>query len=171
MKTFEPFEIGTLKLKNRLVFSAMVTNYCNSDGTPTEKYLAYHEHKARGGWGLIITEDYAIAPKVGGFVRLPGLWNDNQIEPHRELTRRVHAAGGKIAAQIYHAGRETSSTITGEQPVAPSAVREPSMPETPRELTLSEIHDLVEKFGDCAYRAKQAIRLSQNLLRAQIRIL
>ena len=51
MKALEPFRIGTLKLKNRLVVSAMVTNYCNPDGTPTEKFLAYHEHKAKGGWG------------------------------------------------------------------------------------------------------------------------
>lgn len=81
---------------------------------------------------------------------------DGQIESHRKLTERVHAAGGKIAAQIYHAGRETSSAVTGVQPVAPSAVREPSMPETPRELTIPEIHTLVEQFGDCAKRAKAA---------------
>lgn len=156
MKVFEPFKIGTLELKNRLVVSAMVTNYCNPDGTATEKFIAYHEHKAKGSWGLIITEDYVVAPKAGGFVRLPGLWEDSQIESHRKLTQRVHAAGGKIAAQIYHAGRETSSAITGEQPVAPSAVREPSMPETPRALTIEEIHALVEQFGDCARRAKEA---------------
>ena len=156
MKAFEPFRIGKLELKNRLVVSAMVTNYCNPDGTPTEKYLAYHEHKAQGGWGLIITEDYAIAPKAGGFTRLPGLWEGSQIQPHQELTRRVHQAGGKIVAQIYHAGRETSSAITGERPVGPSPIREPSMPETPRELTVEEIHQLVEQFGDCARRAQQA---------------
>lgn len=59
-------------------------------------------------------------------------------------------------AQIYHAGRETSSAITGERPVGPSPIREPSMPETPRELTVEEIHQLVEQFGDCARRAQQA---------------
>ena len=156
MKVFEKFNVGNLELKNRLVVSAMVTNYCNPDGTLTEKYIAYHEHKAKGGWGLIITEDYVVTPDAGGFVRLPGLWNDSQIEGHKELTRRVHKAGGKIAAQIYHAGRETSSAVTGVQPVAPSAVREPSMPETPRELTVEEIHELVERFGDCARRAAEA---------------
>ncbi len=156
MKAFEKFCIGNLELKNRLVVSAMVTNYCNPDGTPTEKYIAYHEHKAKGGCGLIITEDYTVTRDAGGFVRLPGLWNDGQIEGHRELTRRVHEAGGKIAAQIYHAGRETSSAVTGVQPVAPSAVREPSMSETPRALTVEEIHELVESFGDCARRAKEA---------------
>lgn len=156
MKVLEPIKIGNLELKNRMVVSAMVTNYCTPDGMATEKFIAYHEHKAKGGWGLIITEDYAVNPEAGGFVRLPGLWKDGQIPSHQKLTQRVHAAGGKIAAQIYHAGRETSSAITGVQPVGPSAVREPSMPETPRELTVEEIHELVEQFGDCARRAKEA---------------
>ena len=53
-----------------MVVSAMVTNYCSPDGNATEKFIAYHEHKARGGWGLIITEDYAVTPTAGGFVRL-----------------------------------------------------------------------------------------------------
>ena len=65
-------------------------------------------------------------------------------------------AGGKIAAQIYHAGRETSSAITGEQPIGPSALKDPTMPETPREMTVEEIHELVVQFGDCARRAKEA---------------
>ncbi len=156
MKIFEPMKINHLELKNRMVVSAMVTNYCTPDGMATEKFIAYHEHKAKGGWGLIITEDYAVTPTAGGFVKLPGLWEDGQIESHRRLTERIHAAGGKIAAQIYHAGRETSSAITGEQPVAPSPLKDPTMPETPRALTVKEIHELVERFGDCARRAKEA---------------
>lgn len=156
MKVFEPIRIGNLELKNRMVVSAMVTNYCTPDGMATDKFIAYHEHKAKGGWGLIITEDYAINPTAGGFKRLPGLWDDAQIESHRRLTDRIHAAGGRIAAQIYHAGRETTSAVTGEQPVAPSALAEPSVKEVPRELTTLEIHTLVEQFGDCARRAKAA---------------
>ena len=156
MKVFEPFKINQMELKNRMVVSAMVTNYCSEDGMATEKFIAYHEHKAKGGWGLIITEDYAVTPTAGGFKKLPGLWEDGQIESHKELTRRIHEAGGKIAAQIYHAGRETSSAITGEQPIGPSALKNPTMPETPREMTVEEIHELVEQFGDCARRAKEA---------------
>ena len=156
MKVFEPMKINHMELKNRMVVSAMVTNYCTPDGMATEKYIAYHEHKAKGGWGLIITEDYAVNPTAGGFVKLPGLWEDGQIASHKVLTDRVHAAGAKIAAQIYHAGRETSSAITGEQPVGPSALKDPTMPETPRELSVEEIHQLVEDFGDCARRAKEA---------------
>ncbi len=97
-----------------------------------------------------------MTPTAGGFKKLPGLWEDGQIESYKELTRRIHEAGGKIAAQIYHAGRETSSAITGEQPVGPSALKDPTMPETPREMTVEEIHELVEQFRDCARRAKEA---------------
>lgn len=53
-----------------------------------------------------------------------GTDHHGQIESHKELTRRIHEAGGKIAAQIYHAGRETSSAITGEQPIGPSALKD-----------------------------------------------
>lgn len=88
MKVFEPFKINQMELKNRMVVSAMVTNYCSEDGMATEKFIAYHEHKAKGGWGLIITEDYAVTPTAGGFKKLPGLWEDGQIESHKELTRK-----------------------------------------------------------------------------------
>ncbi len=155
-KLFEPLQVGSLTVKNRMVVSAMVTNYCEPDGLATEKYIAYHEHKARGGWGLIITEDYVVNPHAGGFVRLPGLYNDAQVESHAELCRRVHAAGGAIAAQIYHAGRETRAEVTGEPIVGPSAIREPSMPETPRELTVDEIHTLVADFARAAANAQRA---------------
>ena len=143
-KLFTPMKVGNCTIPNRLVVPAMVTNYCDEDGFLTDRYMAYIEEKAKGGWGLIITEDYAVTPTAGGFKKLPGLWEDGQIESHKELTRRIHEVGGKIAAQIYHAGRETSSAITGEQPIGPSALKDPTMPETPREMTVEEIHELVE---------------------------
>lgn len=156
MKLLEPIHIHGLELKNRMVVSAMVTNYCTPDGLPTEQYTAYHETKARGGWGLVITEDYAVTPDAGSFKRLPGLWEDGQIPHHRAFTDRIHNAGGLIAAQIYHAGRETSSAVTGTRPVAPSAVKDPTMKELPRELTVPEIEAMVEQFGDCACRVRDA---------------
>jgi len=153
---FSPIQIGKVKISNRLVVPAMVTNYCNGDGTATEKYIAYHEAKARGGWGLIITEDYAVDPKGKGFPNVPGLWNDGQIESHAKLTRRVHDIGGKIFAQIYHAGRQTSRALIGCQPLAPSPIPCPRLQEIPHALSLKEIHDIVEEFGDCALRARRA---------------
>ena len=52
---FSPITINGMELKNRMVVTPMVTDYCNEDGTATEKWLAYHEEKAKGGFGLIIT--------------------------------------------------------------------------------------------------------------------
>ena len=153
---FSPIRIGTVEIPNRLVVPAMVMNYCNIDGTATERYIAYHEARARGGWGLIITEDYAVDPKGKGFPNIPGLWNDSQIEGHAELTRRIHDIGGIIFAQIYHAGRQTGARVIGSQPVAPSPIPCPSIREMPHELTAVEIKEIVEKFGDCALRAKRA---------------
>ncbi len=155
-KVFEPISIGTMVVKNRFVVPPMVSNYANEDGTVSEQFIAYHEEKAKGGWGLIIVEDYKINPVSGGFIKLPGLWNDDQIASHKELTERVHKYGAKIAAQIYHAGRETSAAITGVQPVAPSAIPDPVVNEMPKELSVEEIKVLVEEFGDTALRAKQA---------------
>ena len=156
MKLLQPIKIGSLSIKNRMVVSAMVTNYCREDGYPTEKFIAYHERKAKGGWGLIIAEDFCIMPGVGAFRRLPGLWEDAQIESFKACTDRVHAAGGCMFAQIYHAGRETTSAITGQQSVAPSPAKNPVLNEIPRELTVEEIHEIVSRFGECALRAKKA---------------
>jgi len=153
---FSPIRIGTVEIPNRLVVPAMVMNYCNEDGTATERYIACHEAKARGGWGLIITEDYAVVPEGKGFPNIPGLWDNSQIEGHAELTRRIHDAGGIIFAQIYHAGRQTGARVIGSQPVAPSPIPCPSIREMPRELTVAEIRKLAERFGDCARRARQA---------------
>ncbi len=153
---FSPIKIGKIRIPNRLVVPAMVMNYCHRDGTATERYIAYHEAKARGGWGLIITEDYAVDPKGKGFSNVPGLWNDSQVESHSKLTRRIHDIGGKIFAQIYHAGRQTSRAIIGGQPVAPSPIPCPRFQEIPHALRVNEIQEIVEEFGDCALRARKA---------------
>ncbi|HEY3407417.1 MAG TPA: FAD-dependent oxidoreductase [Propionicimonas sp.] len=150
-----PLRVGTIELKNRMAVAPMVTCYCDDDGMPTEQYIAYHEARARGGFGLIITENYAVDPIGRGFW-CAGLWKDEQIAPHSELARRVHAAGVTIFVQLYHCGRQTSSAIIGAQPVAPSALACPVMGEQPHELAPAEIATIVGQFGDAARRAQQA---------------
>ena len=161
MKTVNPsplftsLSISGLTIKNRLVVSPMVTVYCDTDGMATERFIAYHETKAKGGWGMIIVEDYAVDPLGRGFWT-PGLWKDEQIPSHAELTGRVHRAGTKIIAQIYHAGRQTSSGLIGQQPVSASPLPCPAMGEIPRELSIAEIKKIVSQFGDTALRARKA---------------
>ncbi len=152
---FTPISIGNIKLKNRFAVSPMVTVYCDEDGMATERFIAYHEAKAKGGWGMIIVEDYAVDPAGRGFWT-PGLWKDEQIESHTKLTERVHKAGAKIIAQIYHCGRQTTSAVIGQQPVSASPLPCPVLGETPRELTIPEIEKIISQFGDTALRAKKA---------------
>ena len=152
---FSPISIGNLKLKNRLVVAPMVTVFCDQDGMATERFITYHETKAKGGWAMIIVEDYAVDPIGRGFWT-PGLWKDEQIESHKLLIDRVHHAGAKIIAQIYHAGRQTTSALVGEQPVSASPLPCPILGEIPRELSIPEIKKIISQFGDTALRAKQA---------------
>lgn len=116
---FTPISIGNVKLKNRMVVAPMVSVFCDTDGMATERFLAYYETKAKGGWGLIIVEDYAVDPLGRGFWT-PGLWKDEQIQSHAALVDRVHQAKAKIVAQIYHCGRQTTPEVIGEQPVSSS---------------------------------------------------
>lgn len=155
-KLFEPIKINQLILKNRLIVPAMLTNYANLDGTLSEEYIAYHERKAQGGWGLIITEDYKISPYAGSSKHVPGIYTEQQISDNMELTRRVHEAGGKIAVQLFHAGRTGLSIVNGVKPVAPSSLKDPILPEIPKELSVSEIEEIENQFVLAALNAKKS---------------
>ena len=155
-KIFEPTNIGTMEIKNKLVVPPMVMNYVDTDGKANERFTAYLEERARGGWGLIIPENYTIDYEARGFESVPGLWSDDQIASHKQLTDRIHQYGSKIVVQLNHAGRQTTSKITGVQPVAPSAIPDPVVGEMPRPLKKDEIDVIVKQFGQGALRAKQA---------------
>lgn len=156
-KLFEPFCInGKLKLKNRLVVPAMSTLTATPEGASTEQFAAYLERKAQGGWGLIITEYYGVAPNVGFFPAMLGIWNDELIETHKVITDRVHKAGAKIAAQISHSGRETFIGVSDENLVAPSPIKDISGSKKPRELSKEEIVEIVNQYGDTALNLKKA---------------
>ena len=154
---FSPLTIGTCTIKNRFAVPAMVTNYCDDDGKVTDRFIAYWAERAKGGFGLLITEDYAVTEHGKGYIRIPGLWKDEQIEGNQKLTEAVHEYGAKIFCQMYHPGKQATLMSTGGvQPVAPSAIKDPLCQTQPREITVEEIHALVKEFGEAAGRAKKA---------------
>ena len=154
---FSPMKIGTCEIPNRLVVPAMVMNYCTHDGMITDQYVAYMEEKAKGGWGLIITEDYCVQPAGKGYSRIPGLWKEEHVASSRRVTEAIHAHGPKVFAQMYHPGRQTTPAANGgETPLAPSATKDPMCQFQAREMTMDEIHQLVADFGVAARRAKDA---------------
>lgn len=154
---FTPITINGCTIPNRIAVTAMVCSMCTEDGDATERYLKYHEAKAKGGYGLIITEDYRVNANAGGYKYVAGIYRDSQIEGHRKVTEAVHKYGSRIFAQIYHAGRQSSSDVNGgAQIVAPSPTSSPWNRETARELTIPEITEIVEDFGRTAANVKKA---------------
>ncbi|MBC2650300.1 NAD(P)/FAD-dependent oxidoreductase [Novosphingobium aerophilum] len=100
-----PGRIGTLELKNRIAVTAMGVSLSEDDGTVGEQLIAYHEEQARGGAGLIICGVAGVAWPVGAVaVGQTAISDDRFIPGLRQLTDRVHAAGGKIATQLHHGG-------------------------------------------------------------------
>lgn len=152
---FSPYTIRGKTIKNRCTVSPMVTDFCATDGKATERYIAYHEAKAKGGFGLIITEDYAIDPMGRGFKNVAGLWNDDQIESHSELPKRVHKYGATIIAQIYHCGRQTNRGAINAAPYSSTAIQCPFGTDIPQALATEEVRQMVGKYGDTALRAKK----------------
>ncbi|NLO47908.1 MAG: FAD-dependent oxidoreductase [Clostridiales bacterium] len=153
-KLFEPISIGKLNLKNRLVIGPMEVLYCTENGTVTDRYLKYVEARAKGGWGLIICEAQAVTEDARAFDHCSGMWMDEQIEGASRVAEVAHKQGAKIAVQLIHGGRQTIAT--GAPVVGPSPIKDPTLVNTPRELTVAEIRDIVSAFGDAALRVKKA---------------
>ena len=86
-KIFETGKIKGMDLENRLVVSAMSSHLGNDDGTPNERVIRYLEVKAKGGWGLIFTEDLGVTVDAGSDPIVGSLWNDKQIPSWKECVR------------------------------------------------------------------------------------
>lgn len=156
-KLFTPMKIGNVEIPNRLVVPAMVTNFCTEDGFLTDRFFKYIEEKAKGGWGMIITEDYNVTPHGKGYQYIPGFYKDEHVELNKKLTDMVHSYGSTIFCQMYHAGRQSSHAVNGGvQPVAPSATKDPICMDLAREMSVEEIHTLVDEFAQAARRCKES---------------
>jgi len=154
---FSPKKIGNCEIPNRLVVTPMVANLNNPEGLATERYIRYHEEKAKGGWGLIITEDYAINDHARGYPLISGLWDESQIPGHKKLTDTIHKYNTKIFCQIYHAGRQSNPRVNGGvQPVSCSPIPCPWNKSIPKELTIEEIQQIIKEFGITAANVVKA---------------
>lgn len=145
-----------MEVPNRFVVPAMGTNLANPDGTISEDLIAYWETRAKGGWGLLTVEVTAVDSLGKAIPNQPGLWDDQFIEGFSNLAKAVKKHDAKIAVQLHHAGRQTTSTTIGDQPVAPSPLKCPICNEIPRELSREEIYALIDSYATAAYRAKMA---------------
>ena len=145
-----PLDLGFTTLKNRVLMGSMHTGL--EDGNKHDRLAAYFAERARGDVGLIVTGGYA--PNRAGWVKpfAGKLTTRGEAAKHSQVTKAVHDEGGKIAMQILHAGRYAYHPIS----VAPSRVRSPITPFTPRELSTSGVEKQIRDFVRCAELAREA---------------
>jgi N-ethylmaleimide reductase len=122
MDIFSPVTLGQLELANRVVMAPMTRSRADIDAVPTDIMVDYYRQRASAG--LIISEGIAPSACGLGYCRTPGLFNEVQVAAWSRVTAAVHAAGGKIVAQLMHVGRVAShlNKPEGSQTVAPSAI-------------------------------------------------
>ena len=155
---FQPFQLGSITLKNRLVMSPMTMNYAAEDGLATEKLIRHYLERARGGVGLIVVEGTYFTPEGKGYLRQLGLCSGSHARELAKLTRAIQHLQNdtKVFIQLHHAGGRTSAKISGRQPVAPSDVPVYPGAEIPHALTVAEIQELIAAHVQAAVRAQEA---------------
>jgi len=155
---FQPFRLGSVTLKNRLVMSPMTMNYATEDGLVTDKLIRHYMERAKGGVGLIMLEGTYFTPEGKGYRHQLGICSPEHARALEQMTRAIHDLGEdtKIFMQLHHAGGRTSAKVTGLQPVAPSEI--PAYPggEVPHALTVNEIEALVRAHVQAAVWAREA---------------
>jgi len=145
-----PLDLGFTTLKNRVLMGSMHTGL--EDGNKHDRLAAYFAERARGGVGLIITGGYA-PNRAGGVKPFAGkLTTRGEVTKHQQITKAVHAEDGKVAMQILHAGRYAYHPFS----VAPSRIRSPITPFTPRELSTTGVEKQIKAFVRCAQLARDA---------------
>jgi len=145
-----PLDLGFTTLKNRVLMGSMHTGL--EETKDWNRVAEFYATRARGGVGLMVTG--GIGPNLEGSV-LPGaamMVSDEDVANHKIVTDRVHAADGKIAMQILHAGRYAY----GPKCVAPSAIKSPISPFPPTELDAAGIEKQIADIAACAGRAQEA---------------
>ncbi|MFS2223178.1 FAD-dependent oxidoreductase [Pantoea sp. B65] len=155
---FTPIVINGMRLKNRIIMPPMGTNFAGLNGEVSEQQLAYYALRAKGGTGLITIEnaciDFPFATNGTTQLRID---NDQYIPGLYRLTERLHQHGACVSIQLNHAGASAyAARLNNQLPVSSSTVPSKKNGQIPRALSVEEIYQVVEKFGDAAARARQA---------------
>ncbi|MES3099876.1 alkene reductase [Sphingomonas faeni] len=116
---FDPITLGAVEAPNRIIMAPLTRGRADRDAVPSDIMVDYYTQRASAG--LIISEATGISREGLGWPFAPGLWTDAQVAAWKPVTDSVHAAGGRIVAQLWHMGRQGHSSVYETQPVSSSA--------------------------------------------------
>jgi N-ethylmaleimide reductase len=161
----EAYQIGDLKLKNKVVMASMTRGRATNAGlVPTALMAEYYAQRASAG--LILSEGTWVNAKSIGYINVPGIYTQEQVEGWKLVTKAVHDKGGLIFSQLGHIGSASHPDhLDGELPAGPSAINPQGKsftPEgfkdtlTPRELTIAEIKQTIQDHKQAAQNARDA---------------
>ena len=153
---FSPLRIGTLTLKNRFMMAPMENGMAHRGGLVSERLVGFFRERAQKEAAIIMTGSISISPEGAGLPSQIGIYDDRFLPGLEKLCCAVHDAGGRIGAQLYHAGRQATEAVTGLTPLAPSALPCAVVNSHPREVSESDMDELEQKFILGARRAMDA---------------
>ncbi|HEX4109542.1 MAG TPA: mycofactocin system FadH/OYE family oxidoreductase 2 [Solirubrobacteraceae bacterium] len=151
---FTPLQVGPVRVPNRIVFSAHLTNYAQ-DGRPSAQHAAYYAARAAGGTGLIITEEHSTHPSDWPYEKLIHGFHEDVVPGYRAITEGVHRHDVPIFAQINHNGGQASSMFSRRPVWAPSPVPDPLFREVPRAVSEREIAEVIAGYAQVAERCRR----------------
>lgn len=145
-RLLSPLRLGPVTLRNRVVFAAHLTNSA-VDGLPTAQHAAYYAARARGGAGLIVTEEHCVHPTDRPYEKLIAGYRPEVVDGYRRVTDAVHAHGAAILAQLNHNGGQGTGMYTRRPVWAPSPIPDPLFREVPKAVDEAEIAEVVAGYA------------------------
>lgn len=145
-RLFEPTRIGALQLRNRVFISGHTTNLGEAN-TPTQRHVAYHRARARGGVGLIISEGVRVHPTSAARSAALGAFTPDCIERYAPLPAAVQAEGGRMFAQLLHLGRQAAGDYARTAAWAPSPIPWKAGAAVPHQMDTDDIATIVNAFA------------------------
>lgn len=151
---FNPVNVGNMKVKNRLLMSAMSINFgVDERGYVNDQLIEYFKERARGGAGMMLVGGGAVHPGGQELPDLPAMWDDGCVKSLKNMVEQIKPYDVKFGVQLMHGGRQSYLP----EKVAPSAIPAPAVVKGDvRALETDEIKELVQCFGNSARRCMEA---------------
>ncbi len=151
---FSPIKLGATEVKNRISFQPHLTNLAVGN-LPSEKQMYYWGERAKGGAGLIITEEMSVHPTDMAYEKLIDVYHPEVIPGFRKITDYVHQFDAKIFAQLNHNGQQGDGSISRLPVWAPSPMPDVLFRETPKEMEPEDIEEVANYFARCAIYVRE----------------
>jgi 2,4-dienoyl-CoA reductase-like NADH-dependent reductase (Old Yellow Enzyme family) len=151
---FSPITIRNCDIRNRILVSGHMTSF-TTDGLPNDRYVRYHEARAKGGAGLIVMEATMVAPEVQVEPHILQGWRDDIIPWFKRISDAVHAQGAKIICQAWHNGNQSQSYYSWQPIKGVSPIPSAALGEVPEALDKDQIRNVIQQYVDFSLRLKE----------------